>query len=101
MRVWLRVHYLSYGMGDPIWFRNFFDNVYYHLENQNWGSVYPITMNCLYDKLEVSVEDLPKLSEELKEIKERFSKIVLKILFGMLWMILFLAHILKLYPKIL
>lgn len=72
MIVWLRVGYGSFAMGDPIWFRNFFDNVYYHLENQNWGSVYPITMLKLCDEGFVEPQYFSTLRSELTDIQKHF-----------------------------
>lgn len=74
MIAYLRVHYISYEMGDPTWFRNFFDNIVEYVENGIYGSICPNLKN-FYENKELSVEKLENLKKELIYVKEVFSKI--------------------------
>jgi hypothetical protein len=73
MKVYLRVKYYSYELGDPIWYRAFFDNICYHLEKGKWGSVFPVVMS-LYNG-EINHKNLDQQDEEITMIKEKFSEI--------------------------
>ena len=67
----------EFGYSETLY--SWFSTICYRLENQEWGSRFPITMNCLYydEKNGVEYQNLNKFEKEIKEIKEEFHKLTL------------------------
>ena len=65
---------LTFNLGNDETVKGFFNSIAYHLENKEWGSVYPVIMNKFYSgKLEQ--KDINSAIKEIKEIKQRLSEI--------------------------
>lgn len=77
MIVFLKVENYSYEMGDPTWFRNFFENVIDHIEGGEFGSKLPNIFE-FYQKEEIAIEKLDNFKKEMLYVKEEFSKIDIK-----------------------
>lgn len=71
--VGFRVKYYWYQIGSGDFLHSFFSTVAYNLENQEWGSRFPVIMNKLYQG-KVDGENIDKAIEELSIIKEEFRK---------------------------
>lgn len=73
MAVGFKVKFYWYQIGYGDFLHSFFSTVAYNLENENWGSRFPIIMNELYHG-KVSNENTDKAIKELgiiqKELKE-------------------------------
>jgi hypothetical protein len=73
MPVGFLVDCFFYEVGHPDFLHSFFSTISYHLEEEGWGTRYPLLMNDLYnDKLKW--HDVPKARNQLKEIEEQLSK---------------------------
>lgn len=69
MAVGFKVKFYWYQIGHGDFLQSFFSTVAYNLENENWGSRFPIIMNELYQgKLEH--ENIDRALEELSIIKK-------------------------------
>ena len=68
-----------YDLADENLVKSFFQNIYYHLENSEWGSVYPFTMKKLYTgkkiKNTLKKKELDSLKQEILDIQKGFTKI--------------------------
>lgn len=71
MAVGFKVKYYWYQIGQGDFLHSFFSTVAYNLENENWGSRFPIIMNELYQG-KMSWMDVDKAIAELNVIKEEF-----------------------------
>lgn len=71
--VGFRVKYYWYQIGSGDFLHSFFSTVAYNLENQEWGSRFPVIMNKLYQG-KVDGENIDKAIEELSIIKEELRK---------------------------
>jgi hypothetical protein len=72
--VGLRVGPIYYVLGSSDFVHSFFSTIAYRLENNEWGSRFPIVMNGLYRK-EVDYKECKKLLIELRSIKKELSKL--------------------------
>lgn len=72
MSVGLMVGYNWWTVGEGSLLNAFFSTVYVQLENNDWGSKYPVIMNKLYwgeiplEYLETGIAELLSIQEELK-----------------------------------
>ena len=73
MAVGFKVKFYWYQIGNGDFLHLFFSTVVYNLENETWGSRFPIIMNDLYQG-KVNREDIDKAIEELKIIKTELQK---------------------------
>lgn len=73
MVVSLKVGFRLYTIGSPDFFHCFFSTVYKRLENDQWGSRFPIIMNNLYQG-ELSFDKVEQAIQELKEMQLEFRK---------------------------
>ncbi|MBE6035975.1 MAG: hypothetical protein E7222_14950 [Clostridiales bacterium] len=73
MAVGFKVKFYWYQIGDGDFLHSFFSTIAYNLENQEWGSRFPIIMNELYRE-KVSKESIDKAIEELYLIKRELQK---------------------------
>lgn len=69
MAVGFKVKYYWYQIGRGDFLHSFFSTVAYNLENENWGSRFPIIMNELYQG-KMSWMNVDKAIAELNVIKE-------------------------------
>lgn len=73
MAVGFKVKFYWYQIGHGDFLHSFFSTVAYNLENNNWGSRFPVIMNELYQgKIEKAKAD--KALEELNVIKKELKK---------------------------
>lgn len=63
------VKYYWYQIGNGDFLFSFFSTVAYHLENQKWGSKFPVIMNELYQG-ELKSTSVPMAIKELESIKQ-------------------------------
>lgn len=73
MAIGFQIDFLWYQVGTPDFLHAFFSTISYNLEDNIWGSKYPIMMNELYQG-ELNWEDASKAIEELKIIQEELKK---------------------------
>lgn len=73
MAVGFKVKYYWYQIGSGDFLHSFFSTVAYNLENQEWGSCFPVIMNQLYQG-KVCSENIDKAIEELSRIKEELQE---------------------------
>lgn len=73
MSVGLMVGYNWWIIGEGSLFNSFFSTIYVRLENNQWGSRYPVIMNKLYwgdvpfESVESGIAELVSIQEELKK----------------------------------
>lgn len=73
MSVGLMVGYNWWTVGEGSFFNSFFSTIYVRLENNEWGSKYPIIMNQLYwgeiplEDIELGIAELLSIQNELKD----------------------------------
>ena len=73
MSVGLMVGYNWWTVGEGSFFNSFFSTIYVRLENNEWGSRYPVIMNKLYwgnvpfEFVERGIAELVSIQEELKK----------------------------------
>ena len=73
MSVGLMVGYNWWTIGEESLFNSFFSTIYVRLENNEWGSRYPVIMNKLYwgdvpfESVESGIAELVSIQEELKK----------------------------------
>ena len=67
MAVGLSVSFFWYQVGSGDFLHSFFSTIAYNLEDNNWGSKYPVIMNQLYQG-EIDCEELDKALVELEDI---------------------------------
>ena len=73
MSVGLMVGYNWWTIGEVSLFNSFFSTIYVRLENNEWGSRYPVIMNKLYwgdvpfESVERGIAELVSIQEELKK----------------------------------
>lgn len=73
MSVGLMVGYNWWTIGEGSLFNSFFSTIYVRLENNQWGSRYPVIMNKLYwgdvpfESVESGIAELVSIQEELKK----------------------------------
>jgi hypothetical protein len=72
--VGLRVGPIYYVLGTSDFLHSFFSTIAYRLENNKWGSKFPILMNELYKK-EIDYKECKKILNELNIIKKELSKL--------------------------
>lgn len=73
MAVGLKVKYYWYQIGSGEFLHSFFSTVAYRLENNNWGSKFPVIMNELYLG-QLGENSVDKAISELRTIKEQLKK---------------------------
>ena len=74
MKAYLRVNYFWYEMGDPTWFRNFFENVAEYVDAKlDWGGRCPLLKKLFFNEA-ILPEQLEDLRKELALVQEVFSK---------------------------
>ena len=74
MKAYLRVNYFWYEMGDPTWFRNFFENVAEYVDAElDWGGRCPLLKKLFFNEA-IMPEQLEDLRKELALVQEVFSK---------------------------
>ena len=74
MKAYLRVNYFWYEMGDPTWFRNFFENVAEYVDEElDWGGRCPLLKKLFFNEA-ILPEELEDLRKELALVQEVFSK---------------------------
>lgn len=72
MAVGLMVGYNWWTVGEGSFFNSFFSTIYVRLENNEWGSKYPVIMNKLYwgeiplEYVETGIAELLSIQEEFK-----------------------------------
>ena len=71
--VGFKVLYNWYQIGNGNFLHAFFSTVAYNLENQNWGSRFPVIMNELYQG-RLNNENTDKAIDELNVIKTELQK---------------------------
>lgn len=69
-----RVGCMMYEIGTASFLYSFFSTVAYRLENNRWGSKFPVIMNELYQG-KLSFENVPAAKEELTQIKKALTKL--------------------------
>ena len=75
MSVGLMVGYNWWTIGEGSLFNSFFSTIYVRLENNEWGSKYPVIMNKLYwgdvplEFVEKGIAELLSIQEELKKFQ--------------------------------
>lgn len=69
-----RVGCMMYEIGAASFLHSFFSTVAYRLENNRWGSKFPVIMNELYQG-KLSCENVPAAKEELTQIKKALTKL--------------------------
>ena len=90
MSVGLMVGYNWWTIGEGSLFNSFFSTIYVRLENNEWGSRYPVIMNKLYwgdvpfESVERGIEELLSIQEELKNFSLRMLYGILKICHSLL-----------------
>ena len=73
MSVGLMVGYNWWTIGEGSLFNSLFSTIYVRLENNQWGSRYPVIMNKLYwgdvpfESVESGIAELVSIQEELKK----------------------------------
>lgn len=73
MAVGFKVKFYWYQIGHGDFLHSFFSTVAYNLENEKWGSRFPIIMNELYygkvsnENAEKAIKELSIIQKELKE----------------------------------
>ena len=78
MAIGFKIDFLWYQVGTPDFLHSFFSTISYNLEENKWGSKYPILMNELYQgklnwkNASKAIEELKKIKEELKKIKPEY-----------------------------
>lgn len=72
MAIGLEVKHNYYTIGHSSLLNAFFDTVFYHLGDGEWGGVYPLLFNNLYNG-GLDWKDAPELIENLVEIKGKLS----------------------------
>ena len=65
---------MMYEIGTASFLHSFFSTVAYRLENNRWGSKFPVIMNELYQG-KLSFENVPAAKEELTQIKKALTKL--------------------------
>ena len=74
MKGYLRVNDFWYEMGDPTWFRNFFENVAEYVDAElDWGGRCPLLKKLFFNEA-ILPEELEDLRKELALVQEVFSK---------------------------
>jgi succinate dehydrogenase flavin-adding protein (antitoxin of CptAB toxin-antitoxin module) len=66
-----------YTIGSSALLRSFFSTIAYKLENNEWGSRFPIIMKCLYYG-KIKRKDIKKAIEEAETIKKEFQELPVK-----------------------
>ena len=74
MSVGLKVGFFWYEIGAGDFLHSFFSTVSYHLENKEWGTVYPVLMEKLY-RGSVDTGELEELEKELSDVEQRLRSI--------------------------
>lgn len=69
-----RVGCMMYEIGTASFLHSFFSTVACRLENNRWGSKFPVIMNELYQG-KLSFENVPAAKEELTQIKKALTKL--------------------------
>ena len=69
--VGLKVGPIFYKIGTGSFLHCFFSTIAVRLENENWGSKYPVLMNQLYNG-EITCEDVESINNEFMHIKSKF-----------------------------
>lgn len=73
MAVGLSVNFFWYQVGSGDFLHSFFSTIAYNLEDNNWGSKYPVIMNQLYQG-EIDCEELDIALVELEDIYQNLKK---------------------------
>lgn len=68
----------TFNLASEYMVQSFFSAIAYRLENNKWGSVYPVIMNELY-KGKLERKNVKRAIIELKDIKQKFQKINLSL----------------------
>lgn len=71
--VGFKVKYYWFQIGSEDFLFSFFSTVAYNLENQKWGTKFPVIMNELYLG-ELNSSRIPKAIDELKQMKQGLAK---------------------------
>ena len=72
--VGFKVNYDWYQIGNGDFLFSFFSTVAYHLENQKWGSKFPVIMNHLYQgelkntQISAAISELEQITQELEKL---------------------------------
>ena len=69
--VGLKIGPIFYKIGTGDLLHSFFSSIAYHLEDNKWGTRFPIVMNELYAR-DLSVENIPEAVKEINSIRELF-----------------------------
>lgn len=64
----------SFNLGSEYMVQSFFSTIAYRLENNKWGSVYPVIMNEFY-KGKLEQKNINRAIIELKDIKRKLQKL--------------------------
>lgn len=65
---------LSFNLGTEYMVQSFFSTIAYRLENNEWGSVYPVIMNEFY-KGKLEQKNIIRAINEMKDIKRKLQKL--------------------------
>lgn len=71
--VGFKVKYYWFQIGSEDFLFSFFSTVAYNLENQKWGTKFPVIMNELYLG-ELNSSRIPKAIDELEQMKQGLAK---------------------------
>lgn len=71
--VGLKIGPIFYKIGTGDILHSFFSSIAYHLEDNKWGTRFPIVMNELYAR-DLSVENIPEAVKEINSIRELFKE---------------------------
>lgn len=72
--VGFKVKYYWFQIGSGDFLFSFFSTFAYNLENQKWGSKFPVIMNELYQG-ELNSTHIPEAINELEQIKQGLAKL--------------------------
>lgn len=74
MAVGFSVNFYWYQVGNGEFLNSFFSTIAYNLENEKWGSKFPVIMNELYqgeikfEKLELAIKELSEITVLLQKL---------------------------------
>ncbi|WP_088810383.1 Imm70 family immunity protein [Listeria sp. ILCC796] len=82
MSIGIEVGYSWFQIGRSDYFDSFFSTIAYYLENQKWGSEFPVVMRKMYagnltpDEAKLAKDELLKIQEKLGTLKKEVSPII-------------------------
>lgn len=76
MAVGLFADPVFYNIGTEDFVHSFFSTIAYRLENNNWGSRFPLLMNKLYNDGGIDYTECTAVKDELLKIKNEFADLL-------------------------